>query len=277
MHLSNVISRLLTPSITDIIKGVCTYTKKGKLILQYSKEVIVLATYTLTLLHKETIANDTMAFHWEIPEGFDFKPGQLGDFTLINPSEQDEKGNSRPFSFVYAPSEHKLVTTTRIRDSAFKQTLKNLSEGSEVEFDGPHGTFTLHKTETTPAVFLIGGIGITPIRSMIEEATIQQTDHDMTLLYSNKTPDDAPFLDDFKKMEEKNPNFKFVPVMTRDDAWDGETGHIDAEMLKRHVPDIEKPIYYLSGPKNMVQAMYKMLVDAGVNEDNIRAEEFSGY
>jgi len=236
-----------------------------------------MATYTLTLLDKELVARDTMAFHWEIPDGFEFKAGQLGDFTLINPSEQDDKGNTRPFSFVYAPSEHKLVTATRLRDSAFKRTLKELPKGSEVGFDAPHGTFTLHKTTSTPAVFVIGGIGITPIRSMVAESTIQQTGHNMTLLYSNKTPEDAPFLDDFKDMQEKNPHFKFVPVMTRDDSWNGETGHIDAEMLKRHVPDVEKPIYYLSGPKNMVQAMYKMLVEAGANEDNIRAEEFSGY
>lgn len=238
-----------------------------------------MGTYTLTLLKKEKIANDTMAFHWEMPEGFEFKAGQLGDFTLKNPTETDEEGNTRPFSFVYAPSENELVTATRIRDSAFKRQLKDLPKGSKVDFDGPSGTFTLHKTTSTPAVFVIGGIGITPIRSMISEATNQKTDHDLTLLFSNKTPEDAPFLDDLKEMENQNPNFKFVPVMTRADesSWNGESGHIDADMLKRYVPDVEKPIYYLSGPKNMVQAMYKMLVEAGANEDNIRAEEFSGY
>src|SRR5699024_8295649 len=161
-------------------------------------------------------------------------------------------------------SEHKLITATRMRDTAFKRTLKDLPIGSKVDFDAPHGTFTLHKTETTPAVFVIGGIGITPIRSMIAEATRQKTDHDLTLLYSNKPPEDAPFLEDLEKLAEENPNFKFVPVMTRSDenSWQGERGHIDADMLKRYVPDTEKPIYYLSGPKTMVQAMYKMLVEA---------------
>src|SRR5699024_4548933 len=148
---------------------VCALIKSGKLTLkqqlkqQLLKEVNILATYTLTLLGKEKIANDTMAFHWEMPKGFDFKAGQLGDFTLIDPNEQDEKGNTRPFSFVYAPSENRLVTATRLRNSAFKRTLKDLPKGSKVELDAPHGTFTLHKTESTPAVFVIGGIGITPI------------------------------------------------------------------------------------------------------------------
>lgn len=238
-----------------------------------------MANSRIKLKKKEFVAKDTMAFYWEMPEGFEFKAGQLTHIKLINPSETDEEGTKRALSFVYAPSENELVTTTRLRDSAFKRELKDLPEGSEVEFDGANGSFTLHKTETTPAVFLIGGIGITPIRSMIAEATNQKTDHDLTLLYSNKTPEDAPFLSDFKDMEKRNPNFTFVPVMTRADAdeWSGERGHIDADLLKRYVSDINKPIYYLSGPGDMVEAMQKMLVEAGVNEDNIRSEEFAGY
>ncbi|GAB4073041.1 FAD-dependent oxidoreductase [Barrientosiimonas marina] len=232
----------------------------------------------IKLRWKEEVAEDTMAFHWEMPEGFEFKAGQLGDFTLINPDETDEEGNTRPFSFVYAPSENELVTATRMRDSAFKRELSKLSEGDEVEFDGPNGHFTLHKTESTPAVFLIGGIGITPIRSMIGEATKQETSHDMTLLFSNSKPEDAPFMSDLREFEKENPNFTFVPVMTQADSeWDGESGHIDADMLKRYVSDVSKPIYYLSGPPGMVNAMYDMLVEAGANEDNIRAEEFGGY
>ncbi|QKY70038.1 FAD-dependent oxidoreductase [Lentibacillus sp. CBA3610] len=238
-----------------------------------------MAEEKIKLLRKEEIANDTMAFHWEMPDGFEFKAGQFGDFTLIDPSETGEKGNSREFSFVHAPSENDLVTATRIRDSAFKRELEKLPEGSEVKFDGPIGNFTLHKTESTPAVFIIGGIGITPIRSMIAEATNKQTSHDMTLLHSNTTPEDAPFQSDFKAFEEKNPNFKYIPVMTKAgaDEWNGESGYIDEEMLKRYVSDVSEPIYYLSGPGDMVNAMYDMLVEAGANEDNIRAEEFYGY
>ncbi|HLR63636.1 MAG TPA: FAD-dependent oxidoreductase [Lentibacillus sp.] len=238
-----------------------------------------MAEETIKLIKKEKVANDTMAFHWEMPDGFTFRAGQFGEFTLIDPSETDEKGNSREFSFVYAPSENELVTTTRMRDSVFKRELEKLPEGSEVKFDGPIGNFTLHKTESTPAVFIIGGIGITPIRSMIAEATKQQTSHDMTLLFSNSTPEDAPFQSDLKEFEEQNPNFKFVPVMTQADSdeWNGESGYIDEDMLKRYVSDVSEPIYYLSGPGGMVNDMYDMLVEAGANEDNIRAEEFYGY
>ncbi len=233
----------------------------------------------IKLRKKEKIARDTIACYWEKPDGFEFKAGQFGDFTLIDPSETDEKGNTRAFSFVNAPSENELVTATRIRDSAYKRELENLTAGAEVKFDGPSGNFKLHKTESTPAVFIIGGIGITPIRSMIAEATNQQTSHEMTLLFSNSTPKDAPFQSDFREFEKKNPNFTFVPVMTQADSdeWNGESGYIDEDMLKRYVSDVSAPIYYLSGPAGMVNAMYEMLVEAGANEDNIRAEEFSGY
>ncbi|HEX7063839.1 MAG TPA: FAD-dependent oxidoreductase [Bacillales bacterium] len=231
------------------------------------------------LLKKETIANDTMAFHWEKPKEYEFKAGQFCDMTLIDPDQTDEDGNVRTFSLAYAPYEKDLVTATRMRDSAFKRELENMPEGTEVKLDSALGDFTLHKTETTPAVFIIGGIGITPVRSMIAQATHDKLSHDITLLFSNTTPADAPFMSDLEGFAKENPNFTLVPVMTdaKSGEWNGESGYIDEEMLRRHVSDVNTPIYYLSGPADMVKDMYQMLVEAGVNEDYIKAEEFSGY
>ncbi|HET7579628.1 MAG TPA: FAD-dependent oxidoreductase [Bacillales bacterium] len=238
-----------------------------------------MSKYHVKLLKKETIANETMAFHWEKPEDFEFKAGQFCDMTLIDPDQTDEDGNVRTFSLAHAPYEKDLVTATRMRDSAFKRELKDLPEGTEVKLDDPLGDFTLHKTETTPAVFLIGGIGITPVRSIIAQATHDQMPHDITLLYSNKTPEDAAFLPDLEGFAKENSHFTFVPTMTDADAneWDGESGYIDEAMLRKYVSDLNAPRYYLSGPADMVRDMHKMLVQAGVNEDNVKAEEFSGY
>lgn len=230
------------------------------------------------LLKKEMVANGTMAFHFEKPEGFEFRAGQFGDITLINPPETDEEGNIRGFSIATAPHEADIVMATRLRDTAFKRVLRNLSEGSEVVLDAPYGDFTLHKTESTPAVFLIGGIGVTPVRSMIADATHNKTSHKLTLIHANKTEADAPFADDFKKFATENSNFKYIQTVDEaTEGWTGEVGRIDREMLRRQVEDINAPIYYLSGPAGMVQAMRKMLVEAEVNEDNIRTEEFDGY
>lgn len=233
----------------------------------------------IKLLKKERVANETMAFHWQKPEGFEFEAGQFGDFTLLNPSETDEKGNIRGFSFASAPSEQDLMTATRLRDTAFKRILRNLPVGTELKLDAPYGDFTLHKAVTTPAVFLIGGIGITPVRSIIAQASHDRLPHKIILIYSNKTPDDAPFLNDLEGLAKENPNFTFIPVMTRlqPDEWQGETGHINVELIKKYVPDLNTAIFYLAGPAGMVSAMRKLLVDAQVNEDNIRTEEFLGY
>lgn len=235
--------------------------------------------YNIKLLKKETVANGTMAFEWEKPAGFEYVPGQFCDITLNDPPQTDAEGNTRGFSFVTAPFEPNLRTATRMRDTAFKRVLKDLPIGTVVSLDAPYGDFRLHKTATTPAVFLIGGIGITPVRSIIAQATHDHLPHHITLLYANKTAADAAFTADFTAMAKQNPNFTFVPVYAEAKAgeWNGERGFIDEAMLKRHVPDVAKPIYYLSGPAGMVKAMRQMLVKANANEDNIRTEEFSGY
>ncbi len=230
------------------------------------------------LIKKEVIAEGTMAFHFSKPEGFEFRAGQFADYTLIDPPETDAEGNVRGFSLVQAPFEPDLVAATRMRDTAFKRVLKDLPIGSEVKLDAPYGDFTLHKTESTPAVFIIGGIGVTPVRSMIAQATHDKTSHKITLLHASRTPGQLPYRNDFERLAHGNPNFTYimtVDVPTAD--WQGERGLVTAEMVRRHVPDLNQPMYYLSGPEGMVKAIRQLLVDLKVNEDNIRTEEFSGY
>jgi ferredoxin-NADP reductase len=235
--------------------------------------------YYVKLVKKEVIARDTMAFYWEKPAGFEFIAGQFCEITLLNPASTDEEGNTRAFSFVRMPYEDNLVTATRIRNTAFKQNLQILPIGTEVKLTGPYGDFKLHKNPDQPAVFIIGGIGITPVRSIIATAAHDKLPHKITLIYSNRTSADAPFIADFEDFAKSNPNFTFVPVYTKVNGVKPgfESGHINADMLKKHISDISKPIYYLSGPAAMVKAMRKLLVEIGADEDNIRAEEFDGY
>jgi ferredoxin-NADP reductase len=231
------------------------------------------------LLKKEEIAAGTMAFYFEKPEGFEYRAGQFADYTLLNPPETDAEGDTRGFSFITAPYEEHIGAATRLRPSAFKRVLRDLPIGTEVKLDAPYGDFTQHKTETTPAVFIIGGIGVTPVRSMVAQATHDKTAHRITLLHANRTLADAPFTADFERFAQANPNFTFVPVLSADapEDWSGERGRVDEALLKRHVADLHAPIYYLSGPEGMVKAMRGLLVDLGINEDNIRTEEFAGY
>ena len=237
--------------------------------------------YKTIFRRKEEIADGTMAFHFEKPGGFAFKAGQFGDFTLINPIETDVEGNTRGFSLASAPYEDALMFATRMRDTAFKRVLKTMKIGTEVSLDAPYGSFTLHNNPRIPAVFLTGGIGVTPVRSIVLQAAHDNLPHKIFLFDSNRRPEDAAFLGQLMEAQEKNPNYTFVGTMTEmeksSQKWVGETGYFTKPMLVEYIGDLTVPIYYIAGPAAMVTAMRKTLNEAGVDDDNIRTEEFSGY
>lgn len=235
--------------------------------------------YKIKLLKKEVVADNTMAFHFEKPEGFSYKAGQYGDFTLIDPPQTDAEGNKRTFSLASAPHEADLKITTRMRDTAFKRVLKELPEGSEVELEGPFGSLAIPSDPAKTAVFLTGGIGSTLVRSMVAEASHQQLPNKMIFFYANRAPKDTVFMDEFKQYATENPNFTFVPIMTDpgQETWDGERGLIDIDLVKKYVGDITAPVYFLSGPGDMVGDMRRMLSDAGVERTSIRSDQFVGY
>jgi ferredoxin-NADP reductase len=238
-------------------------------------------THVLTLLEKKQVAEGTMLFHFEKPAGFSYKSGQSADWTLIEMKRSDEKGQTRPFSFVSAPEESYLALATRIRESAFKQTLKDLQPGDTIRMEGPFGSFTLHENAKRPAIFLCGGIGITPFRSIIADATMRNLPHKIYLFYSNRRPEDAPFLEELADFAKKNPNIVFVPTMTDMEksaqTWEGERGYITMDLINKYAPEHDTAIFGLAGPSGMVLAMQKMLTESGISSDDIRFEEFSGY
>ena len=116
-----------------------------------------------------------MTFEYEKPAGFSYKAGQFADYTLIDPSDTDEEGSTRGFSLSSAPYEPNPMCTTRMRDTAFKRVRKDMPIGTELELDAPYGSFTLHNKIARPAVFLTGGIGITPVRSIALQSLHDRT------------------------------------------------------------------------------------------------------
>jgi ferredoxin-NADP reductase len=220
-----------------------------------------------------------MRFRFAKPDGFTYTAGQSIDLTLINPPETDAEGNMRAFSICMAPHEGELGIASRMRDTAFKRTLKNMEIGTEVQIEGPFGSFFLHDNAKRPAVFLAGGIGITPFRAIILDALERKLPHQLVLFYSNRRPEDAAFLQEFQAL--KGGTFNFVPTMTNmensKEPWDGEKGYIDGAMLDRHISRDANAVYYLAGPLAMVKAMRDMLTGIGVSNDDIKFEEFTGY
>jgi ferredoxin-NADP reductase len=240
-----------------------------------------MAAYDAIFIGSDEVAEHTMAFHFEKPPGLAFTAGQFISMTLIHPPETDARGNTRPFSIASAPYERNLMITTRMRDTAFKRTLRKLTRGEPIQIRGPFGSLTLRDDAAGPAVFLAGGIGITPFRSIVLQAAQQKQAKRILLFYCNRRAEDAAFLDELKRLEGANPNYKCVATMTKPGdskrEWHGEKGYINRTMLLKFIQDLQEPTYYIAGPPGMVLSMQQELKTAGVPNDQMRAEQFAGY
>ncbi len=240
-----------------------------------------MANYQVRLKDRREIASGTLAFYLTKPHAFSYQAGQFADLTLINPPQTDAEGDTRTFTLASAPYEDDLLVATRMRDTAFKRTLQTMALGSVVTLSEPEGLFTLHSDASVPAVFLAGGIGVTPVRSIVLQAAHDKLPHRIALFYANRRPEDAAFLDELTEVQARHPQFNFVATMTgmaeSRRNWSGETGYITQAMLRKSVRDLNLPMFYLVGPPPMVSAMRQVLGDAGVRSDRIRTEAFAGY
>jgi len=221
-----------------------------------------MSTYDVKLLSRHEIADGTMEFHFTRPDGFEFKAGQAIELVLPEPA------GGHAFSLVNAPSEGELVVATRMRDSAYKRALRALPIGACVKVDGPFGSLTLHRNPSRAAVFIAGGIGITPFMSIVRNAVEECLKHPMALVYSNRRARDAAYLDELRSIE----NLRLVATLTEEGG-----GFVDAAMIRRAAEGLPAPIFYVAGPPAMVEAMKAVLEKAGVEDTDVRSEEFFGY
>ena len=152
--------------------------------------------------------------------------------------------------------------------------------GASLSIEGPFGSLTLHNNRSRRAVFIAGGIGITPFMSMLRHASAEKLPGEFVLDYSNRRPQDAAFLEELQGLADRAANFKFVPTMTQardSDCWNAETARVDATFLKRAAGDLAGSVCYVAGPPGLVAGARQALNQAGVDDDDIRGEEFFGY
>jgi ferredoxin-NADP reductase len=235
-----------------------------------------MAEYQMTLVDRQRIARDTMAF-WFDTNGasYEFRAGQHADFGFGSASD-----NSHTFSLASSPRDKKpVMIAMRMRQTAFKSALRAAALGTKFTVSRPRGSFTLHRDITRPAVFLAGGIGIAPIHSILQSATQERLPHRLYLFYSNREADDAAFMDELQSMAAQNSNFTLVLTVTGRPtlSWPYEKGHITREMLTRYLLGLHGPVYYIAGPSGMVTGMTDALVSSGVSPDDMRREEFGDY
>ena len=212
-----------------------------------------MSRFATTLIGRFEVAERTMAFAFERPAGFGFKAGQFLIVTLPNPPYNDAKGNRRTFSISSSPQETgELQIATRMTGSALKRSLAEVPLGTRVELLGPAGSFTLQQDVSVPAVFVAGGIGITPFRSMVQDAVSRHLPCEITLIYSNRNPEGAAFHEEFQRIAETSGNFRYLPTMTQPDKsqrpWDGERRTVNADFLRDHIRDVTVPVFYVAGP-----------------------------
>ena len=240
-----------------------------------------MSIHHVRLAGREAIAEGSMAFHIGKPEAFSFKPGQAIDLILPELAVADAQNSRHTFSIVSAPFEDRLTIATRMRDSPYKRALGALADGAPLEVDGPFGALTLHNNRSRTAVFIAGGIGITPFVSILRQAAKEQLPQRFVLLYSNRRPQDAAFLSELQALERQMADFRLIATMTEagpsTESWAGAKGMIGTELLKRATADLPSPIYYLAGPPAMVAAMRDLLNGSGIDDDDIRSEDFYGY
>jgi len=240
-----------------------------------------MAEYEMTLVDRQRIARDTMAFWFDTNDAsFEFRAGQHADFVFSGSRTGIENDNSRTFSLANSPHDNRpVMIAMRMRKTAFKTALKSAALGTKFIVSRPRGSFTLHRDISRPAVFLAGGIGITPIRSILQWVIQEHLPHRLYLFYSNRDADDAAFLEEFENMAARNSKFTLIPTMTghRTIAWPYEKGYINREMLARYLLGLKGPVYYIAGPSGMVTAMTDVLNASGVSEDDVKSEEFGDY
>jgi ferredoxin-NADP reductase len=240
-----------------------------------------MADYQMTLVDRQRIARDTMAFWFDADgDNFEFRAGQHADFVFTRPCMGSESDNSRTFSIASSPLDKEpIMIATRMRKTTFKSALRVAALGTRFIVTRPRGSFTLHKDISRPAVFLAGSIGIAPIRSILQWAAQERLPRKLYLFYSNREIDDAAFMEEFEAMHAENPSFVLISTVTgnRPTTWPYEKGHVDRDMLQRYLMALNGPIYYIAGPSGMVTAMTDLLHSSGVSEDDIKTEEFGDY
>jgi ferredoxin-NADP reductase len=227
---------------------------------------------------KREVAKGTLFVTFDVGgENVEFEPGQYFWVELLDPPYEDEKGPRRHITVVTSPTEGVLGLATRIRDTAFKRSLVEMPEGASVDVEQPKGSFVLPEDTSKQYVFVAGGIGITPFRSMLRYIADKGLDYDITLVYSNRDVESTAFLDELKELESVVPRCRVIFTMTDDPTWEGDKRMLDAEVLRELLGDLESFDFMIAGPPPMAKSVEASLLEAGLSEGQVQSDSFSGY
>lgn len=266
----NVGSWYMTPELSLIVGNVVAFAVSPKFRLK------------LSLKKKRELAPDIYEFEFLPSNTIPFHAGQYLEWTLAHDTP-DARGNRRYFTIASSPTESTIKIGVRMaqdRSSTFKHALQSISEGDVIFASHVAGDFVLPPDSSQKVVFIAGGIGVTPYRSMIQYLVDTNDNRDTTLFYATNNAQSFVYSDVFNQAQQSI-GLRMVQVLSgaKDipQGWTGEVGYITADMIKKYVPAVHQYTFYLSGPHGMVEAYKKMLTDAEVPLSHIRTDYFPGF
>ncbi len=229
----------------------------------------------VTFDHAEPVAPSIQTFWFKPERPVRYIAGQFTEIYLPH-DQPDDRGIRRWFTLSSSPTEDMVSITTKRashRSGSFKEELWRLAPGTPLKLADPMGDFVLPKDKTIPIVFVAGGMGITPMRSMVKWLKDSGEHRQIHLIYAVTEEADLAFTDLFKDYD-----LEFTPIVkTPAGNWDGLTGSISSQRVLELAPDDGKSIYYLSGPEPMVETFYKEMRAKGIPDERLVTDYFPGY
>jgi ferredoxin-NADP reductase/Na+-translocating ferredoxin:NAD+ oxidoreductase RnfD subunit len=237
--------------------------------------------YVLKLKEKIQVGSDTQDFVFEGDQKLSFRPGQYFEWTLAH-MRPDNRGNRRYFTIASSPTEQDVHLGVRFYDppSTFKKSLLRMANGDNIVASQLAGDFVLPRDTGKKLVFIAGGIGITPFRSMVQYLLDKKEKRLIAMFYSNKTASEIAYRDVFDRAA-RELGIKTVHTLTDlkniPKNWDGATGHVSAAMITKNISDYKERTFYISGPRSMVVACEKVLSGMGIKKNRIKKDFFPGF
>jgi ferredoxin-NADP reductase len=235
----------------------------------------------IRLKERRNEAADVMSFIFDFGgQQLEYRPGQILHYELDTLAFPDERGNRRHFTISSSPTEEGIVMfTTRMRGSGFKETLRQAPAGYELTCESPEGEFIMQEGETLLRhVFIAGGMGITPYRSILRFSADMKEPLNALLSYFNRSSADIVFRQELEEISRQMPTFSFVNMLTEpEDDWKGKRGKLGEAVLRELVPDPDGLYFWVSGSPSMVSTCRELLENVGVKDQSIRTDRFMGY
>jgi glycine betaine catabolism B len=262
-------SLYVTPEIALILGNIFSYLVSPKKRL------------TLKLKKSFEIADGPAEFVFEQDMPMSFEPGQYLEWTLGH-DKVDSRGNRRYFTIASSPTEKELLLGVEFypESSSFKKALADMNEGDTIIASQLSGDFIMPRNKKKKLIFIAGGIGITPFRSMIKYLIDKKEKRDIVLIYANKTEDDIAYKE-ILDLAAKSINLKIIYVINelknKTISWDGRMGYVNGELILEEIKDFQERKFYISGPRAMVLSTDTVLQKLGIPSNKIKTDFFPGF